>query len=299
MIRKFKRKMDYTNGSQGFLNNENIIPGQNITMQNTSIPLEGQALDANGYPIGNPVLMQPGFDYNFPNATSVQEKVIFQDGGYYSNSFNNPMNVNFGQQFTNPFSDQYLANTSFNYNLPEMTPEQKSESTQAMSGMYSDAFTGEVKSGGETTINTPVNQVEGDFQFFNPYYGTDLGSASFNLGQSIQNKDTLGTVASGLKMATGLARNFFSGMGVQNREQQVMEDYKRQQREALTQSNRPVYMQEGGEVVNQEQEMLQIVADALSQGIAPEQVLQGLIQNGIDEQTAQQIVETVMQQMNG
>lgn len=272
--------MDYSNGSQGFLNNENTIPGQNITMRNTSIPLEGQALDINGYPIGEPVLMQPGFDYTFPNATAVQEKVVFQKGGFYDPTLNNfnpifPLEQK-EEAYLGPSNIEELMNPSLDYNMPEMTEEEK-----AM--------------GDELGKQEDKNTVEGDFTFFNPYFGTDLGSASFNLGQSIQNKDTLGTVSSGLKMATGLARNFLSGMGAQNREQQIMDDYKKQQRDSLTQANRPTYMQEGGEV-NQGQEMFQIVADALSQGISPEEVLKGLIQNGVDEQTAQQLIQAVMEQ---
>lgn len=285
MTRKFKRKMDFTNGSQGFLNNENIIPGQNITMRNTSIPLEGQALDSNGYPIGNPVLMQPGFDYSFPSATAVQEKVIFQKGGFYDPTLSNYNPLEIDNAELGPFNMNFLNNSSLDYNMPEMTEEEKKMSQEAMLSQ-------------EAVLNQEpeVKKVEGDFQFFNPYFGTDLGSASFSLGQSIQGKDTLGTIGSSLKLGTGLARNLLSGIGVQNRENQIAEDYKRQQRDTMTQSNRPTSMQEGGEV-SQEQEIMQVVAETLSQGVPPEEVVQGLIENGIDEQTAQQIVEGVIQQM--
>jgi len=64
-----------------------------------------------------------------------------------------------------------------------------------------------------------------DYNIPNPYAGVDLPSAANYLGQSIQNKDTLGTVASSLKLATGLGRNVMSGMGQQNRYNQQMEDF--------------------------------------------------------------------------
>ena len=64
-----------------------------------------------------------------------------------------------------------------------------------------------------------------DYSIPNPYAGVDLPSAANYLGQSIQNKDTMGTVVSGLKLATGLGRNVMSGMGQQNRSNQQMEEF--------------------------------------------------------------------------
>lgn len=80
-------------------------------------------------------------------------------------------------------------------------------------------------------------------QFFNPYGGFDIPTAASTLGSSIENKDTLGIVGSGLKLATGLARNFFGGMGLQNRNNQVMKEYYERQRNDL---NRAEVLQEGG-----------------------------------------------------
>jgi hypothetical protein len=64
-----------------------------------------------------------------------------------------------------------------------------------------------------------------DYSIPNPYGGVDLPSAANYLGQSIQNRDTMGTVVSSLKLATGLGRNLMSGMGQQNRYNQQMGDF--------------------------------------------------------------------------
>lgn len=69
-----------------------------------------------------------------------------------------------------------------------------------------------------------------DFNIPNVYAGVDIPTAAYTLGRSIKRKDTLGTVASGAKLAAGLIRNTASGLGVQNRYDQVMEDYYKEQR---------------------------------------------------------------------
>lgn len=56
------------------------------------------------------------------------------------------------------------------------------------------------------------------YQMFNPYVGVDIAAGATHLGQSIENGNTLGIVAGGLKVAAGIGRNVFSGMGLQNRE---------------------------------------------------------------------------------
>ena len=70
-----------------------------------------------------------------------------------------------------------------------------------------------------------------NIQFFNPYGGVDLPTAATVLGQSIQNKDTLGTVASSVKLAAGLGRNVVGGMGQANRTNETMKEYYRKLRE--------------------------------------------------------------------
>jgi hypothetical protein len=56
-------------------------------------------------------------------------------------------------------------------------------------------------------------------------------------------------------------------------------------------------MQQGGEMTNPMQEVVQMIAEMLSQGTPPEQVLQQLVQQGIPQDQAQQLIEGIMQQM--
>lgn len=69
-----------------------------------------------------------------------------------------------------------------------------------------------------------------NFNLFNPYAGVDIPTAAYTLGRSIKDKNTLGTVGSSLKLATGLGRNIVSGLGDANRYNQVMEDYYEEQK---------------------------------------------------------------------
>lgn len=81
--------------------------------------------------------------------------------------------------------------------------------------------------GGETSTQ---GRTEVDYTIPNLYGGVDIPTAAFTLGQSIKSKNTLGTVASSLKLLTGLGRNVVSGLGHQNRYNQVMKDYYEKQK---------------------------------------------------------------------
>jgi hypothetical protein len=84
-------------------------------------------------------------------------------------------------------------------------------------------------------------------QIFNPYGGVDIPTAASILGESIEKGDTFGTLASGVKLAAGLGRNFFGGMGQARRNQFVTDEYNERQRDGLTQAT----YQEGGEMLDE------------------------------------------------
>jgi DNA repair protein RadC len=155
---------------------------------------------------------------------------------------------------------------------------------------------------------------EQPFQFFNPYSGFDIPTAASTLGSSIESGDTFGTVASGLKLATGLARNFLGGMGQERRKNFVQKQQAEKQREGMTGAGRETalraggYYQEGGmqpvmeegmEQQGQEQQIMGEVVQMLQQGADPQQVIQQLVQMGIPEEQAVQMVEAVMQEIQG
>ena len=152
------------------------------------------------------------------------------------------------------------------------------------------------------------------FQFNNYFNGVSIPQAAGYLGESIANKDTLGIITSGTKLVAGVGRNVLSGMGSQNRQNQIMRDYVDEQRDVLTQANRPAqltdqgygedmgYYQEGGQTgeaptASGQEEMVMQVAQALQQGADPQEVLQQLIQSGVPEEQAIQLIEGIMQQM--
>lgn len=338
MRRRFNNQninqLGYTDNTDTAYNNFNVIPSNNITMQNTSTPIVGQGLDQYGNPITQPVVMQPGQDYQFGNASYVEETPMYQAGGYY----NDPRAYQMWQQLNNPtVANNQLDWSTTNqmvqpnpnvgaYNVPTSYPPPPTfgnnfnqnftpPTTGGLNQWNRGYLTGqgqpyqeqptEVQQGlvdanypEEVTPQTDPNTTLGRFQFYNPYGGYNVENASFQLGQGIESGNTLQTVGAGLKMLTGLGRNVLSGLGFQRQNEKVMEEYRRQQRNALTQNNRPQYMQEGGEV-SQEQQLVEGVVQALQQGMQPEEVLQALIQQGLDEQTATQLIQAVMQQLQG
>jgi hypothetical protein len=156
------------------------------------------------------------------------------------------------------------------------------------------------------------------FQFFNPYGGFDIPTAASTLGSSIEGGDTLGTVASGLKLATGLARNFFGGMGQERRKNYLTQQSYEKQREGMIGAGKEQimeakfggYYQDGGEqeaakayeartalVLNQQQQDLQNYYDN-SQGtllnLPPRQPLQTLPQQPTSLKVARRFSKTVV-----
>jgi transcriptional regulator CtsR len=164
----------------------------------------------------------------------------------------------------------------------------------------------------ETTgLQKPDIQGSQPFQFFNPYSGVDIPTAGVMFGQSLENKDTLGAIASGAKVALGTARNILGGMGQARRENYVKQQYAEKQAEGARQGERVGrfggYFQDGGmqpgmeeeQGAGQEQQMMQEVAQMLQQGADPQQVIQQLVEMGIPEDQAVQMVQAIMQQMQG
>ena len=203
---------------------------------------------------------------------------------------------------------------------PENNNPSKYTTEQALKGeMLTDWGNNLVAS--NTTAPVTQTQVQGKqtaqpFQFNNYFNGVSIPQAAGYLGESIANKDALGIVTSGTKLAAGLGRNILSGMGSQNRENQIMKQYTEEQRNVLTQANRPAqlrdqgygedmgyyYGQEGGQIgeaptASGQEEMIMQVAQALQQGADPQEVLQQLLQMGLEESEAIQLIEGIMQQM--
>jgi hypothetical protein len=173
--------------------------------------------------------------------------------------------------------------------------------------MSPNIFGAEVEDSKPKTETTGLEKpnIEGNqpFQFFNPYSGVDIPTAGVMFGQSLENKDTLGAIASGAKVALGTARNILGGMGQARRENYVKKQYAEKQREGMTGQGKEEmkrfggYYQEGGMEQSQGEDIQQQVAQALQQGMSPEEVMQQLIQMGMSEEQAVGLIQSLMQQM--
>ena len=230
----------------------------------------------------------------------------------FADEQNPDFNYSFNPSLTTPYeykSDTYAENFAKENPLPKGTFSEDLNSKQFL------------ESSKEKNPLTTSNQTQGQqtaqpFQFNNYFNGVSIPQAAGYLGESIANKDALGIVTSGTKLAAGLGRNILSGMGSQNRQNQIMRDYVDEQRDVLTQANRPTqltdqgygedmgyyYGQEGGQIgeaptASGQEEMIMQVAQALQQGADPQEVLQQLLQMGLEESEAIQLIEGIMQQM--
>jgi transcriptional regulator CtsR len=280
-------------------------------------------------------------DYNFGNtfAGSNFAKPKFgadpniQSPADFSASLNKVTEINPGEHglgkdpnYVNPLSPESLtAGQDFKKKTDEMGKAAGLPQT-----FSPNVFGAEVEDTKTETTGLPKPDIKADqpFQFFNPYSGVDIPTAGVMFGQSLENKDTLGAIASGAKVALGTARNILGGMGQARRENYVKQQYAEKQREGMTGQGREQmarfggYYQEGGmqpgmeeglegqmsnpqeegmeqQGAGQEQQIMQEVAQMLEQGADPQQVIQQLVQMGVPQEQAVQMVQAVMQQMQG
>ena len=199
---------------------------------------------------------------NKPN----QDMAVMQYGGTSFNTYGafnkQPQPNNFG-----------LPQYNFDYNFDNYTGEGAQNltpaETQGMGDMYmaanqpaasnplaSDAqnyyknnpplFSTEMQNTAPEVENEKQDRPD-DFQLFNPYSSVDIPTAAYTLGQGIENGNGLETFGSALKLATGLGRNIFSGIGNARVNNYTKDEYDRKMRERATQ---PEYMQQGGKIQN-------------------------------------------------
>lgn len=260
--------------------------------------------------------------------TKVPTTTTKQDGSsFYKNRFsqtpNIPNEIGFeqGKQYTglgrNPNYVNQLSTESLNAGeewgknnpLPEGVMREDLNSSTPVMDKYS---------GSQAKTPNFNSNYQDPYQFFNPYGGVDIASGAQFLGQSIENKDPFGIVMGGLKVATGVGRNVFGGMGRENVKNEAMKNYFDNQYEGIT--GTPQYLsngvqnggvfQEGGEQMGGEypapqeqaqqvnpEEIMNQVAQAIQQGADPQQIVQQLVSMGIPEQEAMQLVQGLIQQM--
>lgn len=257
----------------------NVIPSGNITMEGVSKDVLAVKLDDKGQPIGMK-FMKPDEDHKF-EANSVMEIPKYQMGVYNAQY---PMGG--GDYYgTSPYVQQMLSpqNTvpmgeietkqptagGIQNETQQPTEQTTQSSTPIMSKeeierdamqMEQDADIAEQESffkenkaqfdkNQKNVINVEKDKVkDNNGQVFNPYGGVDIPTAAFTLGQSIENKDTLGTVGSSLKLVAGLGRNISSGLGQANLSREAMEEKARKDKESKI--GEGVTMQKGGEYNN-------------------------------------------------
>lgn len=96
-------------------------------------------------------------------------------------------------------------------------------------------------------IETGEIEEDKDSQLFNPHGGVDIPTAAFLFGENVgKGGDTLTAVASGAKLASGLARNIAAGAGNAKRNAFLLDEFKEEERKG--QLSEPTALgKEGGE----------------------------------------------------
>lgn len=102
--------------------------------------------------------------------------------------------------------------------LGQPTEDQIKSINESINKEIEESINPEQRQGVQLTNNPNI-------QFFNQYQGVDIPTAATTLGTSIEAGDTLGTVASSLKLATGLGRNIAGGIGQQRQYGRQQEDF--------------------------------------------------------------------------
>lgn len=325
MKEKYRKKINlvnntgYTPGYSSEKNPVNYIPSENITMKNTPYPIFGQAVDSDGNPIGEKILMKPGGEYFFEGATYVKEtpqnkmrsKKKYQFGGFKSptssltqteeqkafeaskKAFNEANNI-FGN--IEPKLDFNTSAPSFSdYKRSQMSQEQRDSAD-----LFARYRTGKMQD--STSTQTAVPQITSGkelFQFSNPYGDVDLGTSLTGLGSSLASGDTLGAVTYGASTLLNGSKSFMQGFGAANRSKQNMGSFYKNFRDNMvgdtTALSEGGYFQEGGQQMPEE--MMAQLAEALQQGAQPEEVLQQLIESGVPQQQATQMIQQIMGQL--
>ena len=227
---------------QGFLdsNSENftpfkVIPSNNITMEGVSENIVAFPLSESGQVMGSK-LMQPDENFTFPDASSVLE--------IPQSEFEKMMA---GGEF--PMFQSGGGVGIAGIQALELQAEEANKKLEEQAQQERDQFQTQFKAD-TLELATPKEENKefvdsGNVDLFNPFGGFDIPTAAFKLGQGIESGDAEDIAFSGLKLGTGLARNFFSGLGQERRNQFVVDNFNEQQRENLT---RTETLQEGGQL---------------------------------------------------
>lgn len=248
----------------------------------------------------------------------------YAEGGYFQNGgMNNPFTVMQLDAAGNPIGAPIIKPQELNFNnIPTDNLSMENPIANQVSNEWANQHKGEQDN---FQFKTETNQFDSQnpYQFFNPYGGVDVPMAANYLGQSIEDEDTLGILSGGLKVASGIGRDIFAGIGQQRVANDSKKNYFENKLEKARGDFQPLYgeqrisgynFQDGGEMPVEEQEasqeiqtdpqeqqeqIMQQVFQALQGGADPQQVLHQLIQMGVPQNQAEQLIQGVMQQIQG
>lgn len=225
----------------------------------------GYYAQAGGYQPQFLVQNTPAFQQMSQTSQMTPEKIIStnqaypkqqgQDYGYNTYFQASPQQLKIEQlnkDVENFDQDQALQEAQSNLDFANSLPQYQGMTKEQMQGAVDMEMSSEQTNNDQFMFNPP--QTQDKIQFFNPYGGYDIPTASYLLGENIEQGDTMGTVSAAAKIALGVGRNLVSGMANTRRNQFVTNEANQNMRDSLTQTK---YAQEGGELSQDDIAVLQ------------------------------------------
>lgn len=243
----------YTPGTDSYTNPYNIIPSNQITMANTPFPVMAHPDN------GNPVLMQPGQNYNFKGAKYVTEIPHIKQNPL---QINNDPNYNMNAQYN--FKNGNAVNVGYD-------------------GNFNVGVKLNLKKGGKAKHNKHWTDQDNDNDNMFDFDADDMAYGGIHIKKSHEGKFTA------YKKRTGQTTE--EALHSKDPHVRAMAQF--------AANSAKWHHQNGGEYKQgqQIQQIMQQCAEELKAGKTPQQILQQLVKSGISQKEGATIIQNVMQHL--
>lgn len=235
ILRKFVSTQGYKKDSPDKNNPINIIPSNQITMENVEFPVIG--VDN----LGNQILMQPGQDYVF-DGDYVTEFPIRQQGGTAGMDGMIKARLAIDSHFGNPTAKRMTNYDTRSYEFPDGNK----------GNVYVSSY--------DNLVTPQIQDVNGKLMFIDNPWSEENTDRSYNQSMKFEREED----------ARYFGENYKKYAPMMN------------------------LYQQGGQM---NEEIMNQIAQAIQQGANPDEIVQALIQQGLGEPEAMQLVNNVMSQL--
>jgi hypothetical protein len=237
ILRKFVSTQGYKKDSPDKNNPYNIIPSNQITMENVDFPVMGISMETQEKKI-----MLPNQDYTFDNTKNVIEFPIRQQGGTAGMDGMIKARLAIDSHFGNPTAKRMTNYDTRSYEFPDGNK----------GNVYVSSY--------DNLVTPQIQDVNGKLMFIDNPWSEENADRSYNQSMKFEREED----------ARYFGENYKKYAPMMN------------------------LYQQGGEM---NEEIMNQVAQAIQQGANPDEIVQALIQQGLGEPEAMQLVNNVMSQL--